>query len=121
MSRPASQRSASPRRIHQVLCYAAVPLLLAVVWLVQWWRTPPAVHYENLKYIQLLRTAVSSRNADHVARVEQAVRQLTAAGDMSAAELAHFSSIISLSRDGAWEQADRRAFDFELAQLQRRR
>lgn len=98
----------------------AVTLLIAfVVW--QWWPTPPMVDYDNLRYVQLLRTAISSRNAEYVQKVEQAVDQQVKAGQMTSVERQHFGKIIKIAGDGDWEQADRMSFDFEAAQLGRRR
>ena len=102
----------------------ATGILLTLVvlgWLLHWWRTPPVVQYDNLKYIQLLRTAVSSRNREHVRRVEQAVDRQLVDGHLSEAERRHFARIITMTRDGQWDQADRLSFDFEAAQLNRRR
>ena len=98
----------------------AVLLLIAFL-LVSWWRTPPMVEYDNLRYVQLLRTAVSSRNADYVQKVEQAVDQQVEAGQMTIAERQHFGKIIKIAEAGDWDQADRMSFEFEAAQLGRRR
>ncbi len=98
----------------------AVMLLIAFL-VLQWWRTPPMVDYDNLRFLQLLRTAVSSRNADYVQKVEQAVDQQVKAGQMTSAEREHFGKIIKIAEGGDWEQADRMSFDFEAAQLGRRR
>ncbi|QDT53286.1 hypothetical protein Pan44_13020 [Caulifigura coniformis] len=93
-----------------------------VLWqLIGWWTKPPAVEFDNLKYIQLLSTAVSSRKADMVSKVEKAIRQRHSQSQMSDDELAHFEEILATVRAGKWEDADRQTFDFAAAQLSRKR
>jgi hypothetical protein len=98
-----------------------VLLLVGIFWLASWWRFPPAVEFDNLKYIQLLRTAVSARNPEWLAKVSSAVDHRLAAGEMSSSEHAHFASLIAMARGGAWKEADVACFRFEEAQLGRRR
>jgi len=93
-----------------------------VLWqLIGWWTKAPAVEFDNLKYIQLLSTAVSSRKADMVAKVEKAIRQRHSQSQMSDDELAHFDEILETVRAGKWEEADRQTYDFAAAQLSRKR
>jgi hypothetical protein len=93
-----------------------------LVWqLAAWWTRPPAVEYDNLKYIQLLSTAVSSRKMEMVEKVAGAVRRRHADSQMSDPELAHFETIVTTAHAGQWEEADRQAYDFAAAQLSRRR
>lgn len=102
--------------------WAAVAVLLIVgLWFYSRWGRPPAVEFDNLRYVQLLRTAVSARNADWLAKVDSAVDQRLASGDMSSTEHAHFRSLIAMAREGAWKEADIACFRFEEAQLGRRR
>jgi hypothetical protein len=100
---------------------AGAVLLAAAVALFFWSRRPPVVAYDNLKYIQLLRTALSAQRADYLDGVERAIRARTAEQAMNAGEAAHFESIILLARQGHWEQAERAAWNFESAQANRRR
>lgn len=86
-----------------------------------WWTQPPAVEFNNLKYIQLLSTAVSSRKPELVDKVELAIRLRHSESKMSADELAHFERIMATARSGRWEDADRETYDFAAAQLSRRR
>lgn len=86
-----------------------------------WWMRPPVVEHDNLKYIQLLWTAVSSRNEEWLKGVERAVLQRHHAGEMSDSELRHFESIIETAQTGDWESANRESFAFAEAQLGRRR
>lgn len=100
---------------------APLAVLLGLFLIYRWWDRPPAVEYDNLKYIQLMSTAVSSRNEDWLNRVELAVQKRHAAAEMSDRELAHFLSVIETARADDWKTADRQCFDFAEAQLYRRR
>jgi hypothetical protein len=86
-----------------------------------WWTQPPAVEFDNLKYVQLLRTAVSARNSNWLAGVEKAVELRAAEGKLSDPEREHFGHVVALARDDRWDDADRAAYEFEAAQLSRRR
>jgi hypothetical protein len=79
------------------------------------------VEFDNLKYIQLLRTAVSSERPDWLAKVREAVDQRVAEGAMSPRERAHFETILTTAEAGEWREAHEAAFQFEEAQLSRRR
>lgn len=87
----------------------------------QWWHRPPAVEYDNLKYIQLLTTAVSARNADWLAKVEEAVEQRHESGEMSERELQAFQKIFSTVAVKEWKQAEVECYRLAQAQLSRRR
>jgi hypothetical protein len=96
-------------------------VLVAGVMAYRHWTYPPAVEFDNLKYIQLLSTAVSSRNSDWVEKVAEAVAARQADGQMSVGERRHFDRLIELARAEDWEVADRACFAFAEAQLSRRR
>ncbi len=99
----------------------AVLLIVLLIVVLQWWKKPPVVAFDNLKYIQLLRTAVSSRSDDYLNRVQATVQKRREASQITGTEFHHFENIIRLARQGSWDQADRMAFDFEAAQLSRSR
>jgi hypothetical protein len=94
---------------------------IGLYWLVGWWQYPPAVEYDNLKYIQLLRTAVSSKRSDWVEKVEGVVHDRFDSGKLSERERVHFDEVIALADAKQWDAANRACFDFEAAQLNRRR
>jgi hypothetical protein len=99
-------------------------ILIAVClsyWILIWWQRPPVVEFDNLKYIQLLRTAVSSERSDLVAKVGQAIDKRMDEGQMSESERAHFARIIAMADAKQWDAANRACFQFEEAQLNRRR
>ena len=87
----------------------------------RWWMRPPALEYDNLRYVQLLTTAVSSRNPEWLAGVSTAVEQRHLAGEMSAVELASLREIIGIAEAGEWGRADEECYALAAAQLGRRR
>lgn len=99
----------------------AASALLAVFLVYRWWHQPPAVEFDNLRYIQLLWTAVSSRNEDWLNGVDKAVQQRRESGEMSDSELSHFQKVIATARSGDWDAAGRQCFAFAEAQQNRRR
>lgn len=64
----------------------------------RYWTRPPAVEFGNLRYIQLLWTAVSSRDADRLDRVEAALHRRRESEEMSDRELAHFLEVIAVAK-----------------------
>lgn len=100
---------------------AATILGIAIFWVISLWQYPPAVEFSNLRYIQLLRTAVSSERADWLEKVKSAIKGRVAEGAMSEQELAHFNRVIALAETGKWTEADKMCLRFEEAQLSRRR
>lgn len=101
-------------------------LLLATLFFVtplvyRWWNLPPAVQRENLDCIQLLRTAVSSENAQQVAGVKRLLDKRVADGTMPNQERSHFDTILRLVQSGNWDEANEECMRFEAAQLNRRR
>lgn len=96
-------------------------LLIAGAWLWMLWNRPPAVAFDNLRYVQLLRTAVSARNSDWLSKVQLAITQRHEQGGMSNSERKHFERIIQQARSGDWQAADQACFEFEVAQMNRRR
>lgn len=95
--------------------------LAAGIWIYLWWNRPPAVQYDNLRYIQLLRTAVSSRSADQLGKVHAVLEKRRSNGLLSESEHQHFLRIINTAEQGEWTDADVMTRDFEVAQLNRTR
>lgn len=102
---------------------ALVVILLAFSGYTLYWYVtrPPVVHYDNLKYIQLIRTACSARNPTHVDGVERALEDRIQQGAMTETERRAFEHIIADARSGYWQRAERSAMRLEEAQLSRRR
>lgn len=100
---------------------AGVALLAVGYWLYGLWTRPPVVEHDNLRYIQLLRTAVSAKNPTWLAGVEKAINHRREENAISPAEERHFRRILDQAKSGDWANADRACFEFEQAQLNRRR
>jgi hypothetical protein len=82
---------------------------------------PPAVEFENLNLISSLRTACSARNEGWLTGVGKAVELRHQEGRMTEREKAHFERLIKQARGGDWAGAEQLCFQFEKAQLNRRR
>jgi hypothetical protein len=82
---------------------------------------PPAVEFENLPLVASLRTACSARNHQWLSGVERAVALRHEEGRLSAAEKTHFDRLIARAKTGDWQGAEKQCYDFERAQLNRRR
>lgn len=110
-------------RVRSLGIKALIVLGAAVVlfWIVQWWQRPATVEFDNLKYIQLLRTAVSSERPEWVTKVKEAVDQRVAEGAMSTRERKEFGRVLDLAETQKWREAHQLCFRLEEAQLSRRR
>ncbi|HWL09653.1 MAG TPA: hypothetical protein VNQ76_14680 [Planctomicrobium sp.] len=89
--------------------------------LVRWWTRPPVVESGNLKHLQVLMTAVSSRNQEQLERIEGKISGQLEAGEMSMKEHQAFQKIITQAKSGEWEQAYQESFRLAEGQLSRRR
>ncbi|MCU0718884.1 MAG: hypothetical protein MUC83_04215 [Pirellula sp.] len=101
---------------------AGVSLSIAVVSIIvflSYWLQPPVVAITNLRYIQSLRTAVSSQRPDYVNKVDEALKLLKDKGELSEPEWAHFQMIIGKARAGDWQAADQACMKWENAQSDR--
>jgi hypothetical protein len=100
----------------------AAAVVAAGAWqLHHWWNRPPAVEFDNLKYIQLLTTAVSARNTDWIEKVERAVEDRHSRGEMSDRELQAFRRILAMAAAHEWKRAEVDCYRLAQAQLSRRR
>ncbi len=97
------------------LCAAVVGLFVFL----SYWLQPPVVAITNLRYIQSLRTAVSSQRMDYVNKVDEALKSLKAQGELSEPEWTHFQMIITKARAGDWQAADHACLKWENAQSNR--
>lgn len=86
-----------------------------------YWLQPPVVPIANIKYIQLLRTAVSSQNIDYVKKVDGAVDSLKEKGELGEPEWSYFKKIIAKALAGDWQAADKACLQWEKAQSDRTR
>jgi hypothetical protein len=103
-------------------CFLSALLLSICLWQL-WliWTRPPVVQTDNLRFVQLIRTACSSKRQDYLLGVEKSLQSQQASEPMSAAEQSFFQRILDLAKNGKWDEADRLAQQLENAQLNRRR
>jgi hypothetical protein len=97
------------------LCSIVVGLILFLFY----WLQPPVVALTNIRYIQSLRTAVSSQRLDYVNKVDDALKLLKDKGELSEPEWEHFQLIIAKARAGDWKAADQACLKWEKAQSNR--
>lgn len=111
------------RRLRNGFLGLAFVVIFGVAGILAWqaWNRPAVVQYDNLKYIQLLRTACSSQREDQLEGVRRAVSERRQSGQMSDAEWEEFEKIFAIARQGDWHSADRQAYRLEQGQLNRRR
>jgi hypothetical protein len=115
-------RNTKPNSIPRGWLIAGTCLCAAVVGLIvflSYWLQPPVVAITNLRYIQSLRTAVSSQRMDYVNKVDEALKSLKAQGELSEPEWTHFQMIIAKARAGDWQAADQACLKWEIAQSNR--
>ncbi len=90
-------------------------------WIYSWYTRPPVIETANLKYIQLLMTAVSSKQPESVARVGQSIQQRFDSGEMSLSEKQSLERIIAMTTAGKWNEAYQACFRLAEGQLNRTR
>ncbi len=95
--------------------------VVLTVFVVRWWNRPPALEFDNLKYIQLLTTAVSARDEEWLDGVTRAIELRHQSGQMSDEEREALHGVIAQAESGEWERADRECYELAVAQLSRRR
>lgn len=120
MNRRIAKSRSNPRRWLAISVIAGT-LLAVSLWAAWFWSRPPVVARDNLRYIQLLRTACSSRRADYVEGVEKSLQHQRSQQQISDPEWNHFVRILSDAKAGRWERAERATIALETAQLSRAR
>lgn len=112
-----------PRQLRAALASVSGLAIFLVVgfFICQLWARPTVIQHDNLKYIQLLRTACSSQREDQLEGVARAVAQRREVGDMNESEWKEFEKIFAIARQGDWRTADEQAYRLELGQLGRNR
>lgn len=113
--------NASTRLRMTVGLLGLVAMVFGGVWIASWWLRPPVVSTANLKYIQLVRTACSSRRIDYVDGVRRSLENQKQQQQLSEVEWRHFDQILRDASEGKWERAERAASALELAQMNRYR
>lgn len=105
--------------VRNVLIAAAVVAISigATVW---WFRPrPPAVQSDTVRYLQLLRTGVSTHDPNAIEAVARAITKRRAEDAARHSEWDYFDRIISLAQKGAWDQAEKITVAWEESQSSR--
>ncbi len=104
------------------IAFLTVLLLGVAGWYVtKWWTRPPVVEFNNLKYVQLLMTVVSSKDQEKLGRLEDSINNQFKEGEMSDREHKSFQTIIAQARSGKWDEAQKASFRLAEGQLRRAR
>jgi hypothetical protein len=99
---------------------AVVVVAISVVAMVWWFRpTPPAVQADTVRYLQLLRTSVSTRDPNAVEAIARVVTKRRAEHPTRNAEWDYFERIIALAQKGEWNQAELATVGWEESQSSR--
>ena len=81
----------------------------------------PAFQVANLRYVQLLRTAISAREPEKVDRVIASAQEQQRSAALSADEMSVLMEISLTAKGGAWDEAEQACFQLEQGQQWRRR
>lgn len=78
--------------------------------------SPPAVAPANQELTVTLRTAISARNTEWLAKNAELIEQRHASGEMSDDEYHAFRAIVTKAEEGNWEGAERDVVRLQKAQ-----
>ena len=83
-----------------------------------WFRPPPqmGVDPDVFETVDALYTAVRLKDAGRVTACEQRLHAARDAGKLPASAAGHLDGVIGRARDGGWQAAAERLYDFMLAQ-----
>ncbi|HEY1065703.1 MAG TPA: hypothetical protein VGE52_06330, partial [Pirellulales bacterium] len=76
-------------------------------------RYPRVTDGEGIRFIGALRTACSSKSLGRLDKAASAIQAARAAGGITDAELAAFTSIIETARKGQWKEVEMAAYHFQ--------
>jgi hypothetical protein len=102
---------------------AGLLALLALIGISPWYlgrrQRPPILYGDRLRYLQLLSTAVSSRNASQLSDLARLLKEKLDARELDEREWRHFESIFQFVERGEWERASTACERFAEAQRNR--
>ncbi len=78
---------------------------------------PEVASREAISLIAALRTACNTKSPQRLDRVNQSIERAHANGTLSPHEHAAFADIVSLARNGQWQDAEYACADFQEAQI----
>jgi hypothetical protein len=106
-------------RRRAVLAGAGVIGVVFLVWLfIWWWSRPPQMGREEevTKTVDALFTAVTARDEKLLGQCEQRLHAYGDAGKLPADASTYLDGIITMAREGRWEAAAERLYNFVKAQ-----
>jgi len=109
----AGTQSRTTRRAAVAASVVAIALMPIACWLL-WFRSPPQLgaDEEAYKSVDALFTAVTSRDEQRLGQCERRLRVLKEAGKLPAGAAEFLDGVIARARDGRWETAAERLYDF---------
>lgn len=114
-----------PAQARESHIYWIILALCVTIWigrvLLLWWNQPAVVEYANLKYLQLLRTSVSSRSISQVEQLENVLKERLENSELNQSEYRMFAMVVAAAQSGDWKKADALALRYEKGQLHRKR
>jgi hypothetical protein len=90
---------------------------LLVCWVV-WWTRPPQMGADDevFQTVDALFTAVTARDENLLGKCAQRLADCKSAGKLPGAAADYLDGVIQKARDGRWESAAERLYDFMKAQ-----
>lgn len=119
MNKKNSERSNRTQII--AIAFLLVLVVVGSVWAIQLYLRPPAVEVANLKYVQLMRTVISTQDQTALNKLKSKLEKLHQSNELTDAEHVGFHRIISMAESGQWDDADKACERLEKAQQNRSR
>ena len=104
--------SHSSRRARLILTFAA-----CAAWTAGCSGYPAVSSGETVTLIAALRTACSSRSPQRLARALEVIEQRRSKGELADAEYAAFQKIVTMAKEGRWQDAEQETYRFQQAQV----
>jgi hypothetical protein len=92
--------------------------LASLIWLAQFFLAPPQIGPDETVFqtVDALFTALTTKDLTRVEDCERRLREAQAAGTLPAPAAARLEGVIGQAREGEWEPAAKRLYDFMLGQ-----
>jgi hypothetical protein len=101
-----------------LLIVAGLAVVVLVCWLIWWWTRPPQMGKDEdvTKTVDALFTAVTARDEKLLGQCEQRLHAYRDEGKLPADASTYLDGIITIAREGRWEAAAERLYNFVRAQ-----
>lgn len=106
----------SSQRLWLPLGAVAVALACAAIVSLMYLQRPPQIPTDQLRYLQLLSTAISSENAQQVARMSDLLKGQHEAKALSDRQWSEYQKILDLANRSEWRKAMEACERFKAAQ-----